>query len=194
MMEIRTFRISVLSGLFLLCISSCGTNTPGRNIKTSQLAGGLEYMMLEEGDLKSDGQSVSGTGKLIFKSPRPSEDSNYTFTIRVKDGGKVTLLSNADKNLSAGVSHIFGKAADKPSLVLSVGAESYDLSGDLTGLAFEESLSIEIDVHAHGHTILWVQGQKFEYAFSTRLPGKFWGFELSDATISQVAVGPAKEG
>ena len=155
--------------------------------------GGLEYKTLS-GAIDSDGERVFGSGRLIFRMPRPADDSNFAFTASLSPKGSATLISNSDRSLSSGVRLKFARREnDSLGVELRVGSESFDVSEDFDGISAAQPLTVSVDVHAHGHALVWISGKELEYAFSTRVAGKLWGMELAEASVSKASAGAPKK-
>jgi hypothetical protein len=183
----------VLSLLFLLLFVSCGTNTPGRKVTVSTLQG-LDYLVLEGEQLETSSSSIKGTGKILFKAARPDEDSRFLFDFALEDSGSFKLVSNTNNSMTTGPSLLFQRAGEKLSVFLRIGPEDYDISADFTDINASQSLSWIGEIHAHGHVILLVNGNRYEYAFNAKPTDRLWGLELKSATVTKLAAKKAEEG
>ncbi len=154
-----------------------------------QRLNGLEYGILEKGTLVPTATSVAGSGRVIFRDPRPNADSNYSTAFSLEEGGAVMLTTNADNRLGAGVNLSFAREKKVLKVVLAVGGESYDLSPNYTMVDAAKPVSVEVDVHGHGHAVVWLGGTKEQYAFKTRVAGSFWGLGLIKANVTRAVAG-----
>lgn len=189
----------------MILISGCGTNTPGRVPGNNNTGGpvstpekklqmqGAEYIVLDGAALTAEDSSVSGTGKIILKDSLPEEDSHYSLSFTLKDGGSLALVSHSNASLENGVSFIFGRNANTLTATLKVGSESYDLSEDFTSVNASTLQNFEIEVHGHGHLIVGLGNAKLEYSFSTKVPGRLWGLSLKDVTVTKAQASKATE-
>lgn len=186
--------ISILALSYLM--GGCGTNTPGRSDNPSNPGKklemqGAEYVLLEAGNLQTDGK-LSGTGKVVFVEPR-EEDNHYSLAFFLKEGGSLSLVSNATKELASGAILKFTRTGSQLGMFLIVGSESYDISSDFSTVNAETPQAFEMEIHAHGHVIIWLGTERFEYAFTTRVPGRLWGLILSDAEVTTARASGASE-
>jgi len=189
----------------MFLISGCGTNTPGRAPGNNNTGGpvatpdkklqmqGAEYIVLDGAALLTEETSLSGTGKIILKDSLPEEDSHYSLTFSVKDGGNLALVSHANSKLENGVSFILGRIGSKLTVTLKVGSEEYDLSEDFSGVDASLNQNFEVEVHGHGHLMVLLGTTKLEYAFSTKVSGRLWGLSLKDATVTKAQASKATE-
>lgn len=179
--------------LGLLVVVSCGTNTLGRKVSVNTLQG-VEYIVLESNSLETSSSMIFGTGKIIFRAPRPEEDSRFLLDFTLEDGGSVTLISNANDQLEKGARIVFERSGTKLNVFLRAGAENYDLSSDFAGVDASLSLPWIAEIHAHGHAVLLWAGTKSEYAFSTRPTDRLWGLALNKAKVTKATATKAEEG
>jgi len=175
--------------LAALVIVGCGkTETKPNPISTSKL-NGVEYVPLDKAALAMNDGGVGGTGSLVFRTPRP-KDNNYQLTFLLKPGGSVTLVTNADNALKGGANLKFSRTNDnKLSVTLSAGAKSFDLSADFTTYNAGSDVTLQFDVHEHGHVIHFEKGaEKNEYAMD-KVAGTFWGLMLDQALVTNAVAG-----
>ncbi len=154
-----------------------------------------EYSIIGENSLQTiSGGGVSGNGRLVFSQQLKSDDNNYALSFSLQPEGSLTLLAGTDSSLGNGASLQFLRRSDnKLAVQLTRGPESFDLSSEFTSVATTGALNIEIDVHGHGHLIVWVGTTQIgEYAFALPLTQRFWGLALDRAQVTKADVGPSK--
>jgi len=180
----------------LLLMAGCGGSPKSsQNPIDVYRLNGIEYGVLDKGSLDFSDTRISGKGTLIFKDPAKSDDNNYALTFSLEEGGSLTLVANSDAKLAEGVRYTFSRTGSRLKVVLSAGAsETYDVSETFAAVPASSLPLMEIDVHGHGHSIVWAAGNKLdEFAFTTRVTGRLWGLRLDKATVTQAKIGKAKE-
>ena len=131
---------------------------------------------------------------MIFKNPLNRDDNNYTLNFSLEENGSLTLISNAQAGLKSPVALTFERrAADKLAIVLKDGDQSYELQDSFTGLSAAGEISVQVDVHEHGHIVMWIGSEEDEWAFTSEVNGTFWGLKLSSAVVNSVKLDQAKE-
>ena len=190
------FKLKALCLSFvLLFVSACGSTTgsKGNPSVTMHRLNGAEYGFIENGTLKATETSVAGTGKILFRDARPHEDSSYLISFSLEDGGSIHLVTNADNKLSSGITLTFARSGAKLSMIVQVGSEKYDVSADFAALDATKPQRVDLEVHGHGHVKVYgVGSEMLEYGFRTRVPGRFWGFVLDRATLTEAKADKAK--
>lgn len=186
----------------VLLLQACGVNTPGRktepiqgeNPETPQVyeLSGQAFIVLSSDSLKSNGSAVSGKGSFVFKTPRPEADSNYDLLFGLEDGKQLSLTTNANDKIGQGVSLIFSRIDGSLQVRLVAGNENFDLSADYKTIDASKPISLNVDLHAHGHVVVQFENKRFDYTFSTQVPGRFWGFSIDGASLTKAVAGPAK--
>lgn len=184
--------INIISGLLLvllLVVTACGTNSgSGENQPSNYRLNGAEYLLLGDASLKTSETTLEGVGKLVFSDPRLKEDNNYRLEFSLPNNGSVTLVANAEKDLSKGVEILFSREGS----LLKVVMDGADISEAFTEVDAAQTVTMAIDVHAHGHAVFWPNGgAEIEEAFSTRPKAKFWGLIVKGALVSKAEVGDA---
>jgi len=185
--------IGILGLLLIGCSKTETTAGPGGGEPTAiPTLSGLQYKVVS-GAVAGDDTSASGTGALVFRNPIPDEDNNYALSVNLPDGGSVTLVANADVSLSSGVEFKLARKGTKLEVALKVESEEYDLSEDFAGVNAAQPFQIAADIHGHGHVIVELGAlPELEYAFTTRVPGKFWGLKLDNGSVTSVVRAAAK--
>ncbi len=183
----------------MLGLIGCGKSAEKPNPVSTFKLSGLEYLPLEREKLLISNEAVAGTGSMIFRLPRP-KDNNYKVTFSLDKGSSVTLVTNADTKLAGGANLVFGRTAtDKltvyvttGNMVCTPGDLKCDLSADFAGVNAAAPITLDFDVHEHGHVVHFENGlEKNEYAID-RVAGTFFGLKLNNAIVTNVAVaGPA---
>lgn len=181
-------------GALTLAVLACAKSTGERRaaLELGSLKG-VEFGLLEKGSLVIGPDSVSGTGAVIFREPRSEADNNYALSFSLADQGSLRIVSNSNTRLTSGLNLTFGRKGSELKVNLVVGPEKWDLSGDFFTVPADKPLSVQIDVHAHGHTIVWVGSDEFEYAFKTKLAGNFWGLALDKVTLTDARAAKPKK-
>lgn len=163
---------------------------PGATLKLN----GAEYQVMGGGAVKSSESSVAGTGTILFKQALPEEDNNYALEFALEDGGSVTLIADADDSLKGGANLTFLREGKALKVKLVAGKTNDDLSGDFTTVDASVPLKISVDVHGHGHLIIWVgDGEEQEFAFNAKVAGLRWGLTLDKSTVTAAKPGEAHE-
>lgn len=151
---------------------------------------GAEYSILGQGALQSTPASVAGTGAIIFRNPLKQDDNNFDLSFALDNGGSLKLVTNANPNLKGGAEMSFRRDGKTLKVMLM----NDDLSEEFTEVAADEPLKISVDIHEHGHVIVWVgAGEEQEYTLSAQLSGQRWGLALAGATVTGAKDGPAKD-
>lgn len=184
------FSFSLLSALFLVGCGKTGTGNP--TLKPLPKLNGAEYLPLDKAGLDTTSETkVAGTGSLIFKNPRPSDDSNFQITFQLEPQSLLTLVTNANENLEQGVSITFTRPAANKTLRVTakVGNKDYDYSIDFAARDASAPLTFSVDVHGHGH-IIFYDGNNKEQEYATPAVGaKFYGLILNKATVTKFVAG-----
>lgn len=187
-------RVTLALLLALGLSTGCGSNSKGgpENPTSPQTKtlNQVEYVVLEDSNLVLNNSSVEGVGTIAFVEPRPNEDSNYFLQFSLADGGRLKLIANAQAKLKSGVELVFAREGNALKVVM----DGADLSEGFTGEDATKSLSLKIDVHAHGHAIFWLSdGSELAEPFRTRPKGVLWGLELKGAKVTGAVAGSALE-
>lgn len=192
---VKTFVVRMALGAFVaLTAAGCGNSSGGGDAIELAKLNGVEYGLLDKAGLTVTPASVTGTGSIIIREPRPADDSNYALAFALQPGGSVKLVTNSDRKLATGVTLTFTRPATGTlKVVLAIGSEKFDISGDFDSIAVDQPIVLDADVHAHGHAIVWAGGAENEYAFTTRVAGKLWGLTLDKATVTDARATKAKE-
>jgi len=155
---------------------------------------GAEYQVLGQGDLKSTATSVTGTGVVVFKNALKQDDNNFDLRFSLEDAGALTLIGSADAQLKGGAEISFAREGKALKVKLSAGGQVDDLSEEFTQYNAEGELHISVDIHEHGHLIVWVgEGEEQEYSFTAKLAGLQWGLSLNKASVTGAKDDKAKE-
>ena len=180
------------AALFLV---ACGNPDSGTStvVEVGQF-NGAEFGYMDKGSLSNDGASITGSGTILFRSPIPEKDNNYALNFALQTNGSATLLVGSTVKMTGAVSLKFlRKADDTLGVTLASGSEFYDLSEDFSAISASGPLSLEVDVHEHGHIVLWVNSEEFEYAFTQKSKGQYWGLTLGSAQLTKAAIGKPKK-
>lgn len=172
---------------------SCGKDKTAQNEdKVLPKLNGLEYVALEKAALNTAAADVvSGSGTLVFRYPRPDEDSNYKISFSLEPQGTLTLVANADDKLNGGVRVTFKRgAADKLTLELTPNKNS-DITADFPPQNAAGALTFNIDLHGHGHAKFIGIGDVKEFGF-TKVTTKFWGMILNKASVTKALADKAE--
>lgn len=191
--------------LFALIVAGCGENssrpaeetwqTPGE--KAPKL-GALQYRVVTQGTLKEDTQGLFGIGDIVFTKALP-KDNLYTLTFSLEDRGSLSILSNSDEKLESGLKVTFLRI-DKTLRVEVETSRSprrflgHDETQKIAPLRLDPTkpMTIELDVHAHGHFQMRANGDKSpQIGFREVKDGLFAGLILHGAKVTNVKVGPA---
>ncbi len=156
-----------------------------------QSLNGADYLFLDQGSLETTGKSIAGTGELVFKAPMGGKDRNFTLKFELGEGGVLTIKTHGDNKLKDGLSTIFTRNKNR---LIDVKVDVVDVTPELN-LVSNLPVSLNMDVHQHGHAVFWVDGgtQDEEISFDIRPHGEFWGLSLKNAKVTQALVGEAKD-
>jgi hypothetical protein len=190
----RTHRMKTMTFLAaLVLLGACGKSSQPPGSATGSLRlGNAEYVLIEPGTLAPPA-GIGGTGALVFNTPLAEKDNNFTLRFRLQPKGSVTLVTNTTSKLEHGVALSFSREEnDAVKALLTAGTYQYDMSKELS-LNGAGELALEIDVHDHGHVIIWQNGGKPEdFTFAMPRSGRFWGVRLDKAFLSTAGVAKAK--
>lgn len=191
----RTIALTIFASI----LGGCGGSDKGGSQSPvapglSTLAG-VEFGMIEKGTLELKDNALSGSGSVLFRAPLTNEDNNFALTFSLAENGSLTLVTNANNQLSDGARYVFTRqTGNKLKAELKVGSESYDVSEAFAAIKADAIPLVEIDIHGHGHSVVWADGKQLdEFAFSTKVPGRFWGLKLVNATVASAKAGKAKD-
>jgi len=141
--------ILLISGLIFGLLIGCAKDDEGAN--TSPTLDGSPYGVVEPGDLKHNGETIVGSGSIIFVNPLPGTEIHSKLGFSLEEGGSVTWVVFAQKGLKAG-SRL--KVARKDDLVTITGP-----SGTPKALGRSVDLEIlSIEFHnegTHQHLAVW---------------------------------------
>lgn len=178
-----------------LWLVGCG-NPPGFNKMPVEIASlnGAEYGLMDKGSLETTPGSVEGTGSILFRKELPEKDNNFALGFKLSPASSLTLLCGSTINLTDGATLAFErKNGDVLGVSFRSGTEFYDLSQDFSSVTATDALSIDVDMHEHGHIIIWVNGEEFQYGFSNKWRGKFWGLLLKNTLVTKAVIGKVKK-
>ena len=150
--------------------------------------------MLGQNELKSTEASVSGKGALLFKAPLKEDDNNYDLSFALEENGSLTLSANTNDELKGGANLTFARSGKVLKVQLLAGNTNDDLSEEFSAVDASAPLRISVDVHGHGHLVVWVgAGGKQEYSFDAKLAGLRWGLSLNKASVTGAVPDKAKD-
>lgn len=146
---------------------------------------GAEYQVIGQGDLQSTPSSLTGTGVVAFKNPLKQADNNFDLRFSLEEAGTLTLIGSADAQLKGGAEITFERQGKALKVKLSAGGQVDDLSEEFTQYSAEGPLHLSVDIHEHGHLVVWVgDGEEQEYSFPAKLAGLQWGLSLNKASVT----------
>jgi len=194
-----TFIAMLVAALGLVGCGKDSPNTQTPPVQTYKL-NGLEYLPIAEAKegLVIAPTQLGGTGNIVFRIPRP-KDNNYVVDFSLPKLGSLTLVANGDTKLKNGANVTFTRGNDDKlqvfattgDVVCVVGTAACDLSADFAHVDTTKAITMQFDIHEHGHIIHFENGvQRNEYAI-TKVGGTFWGLKLSNAVVTKVAVDKA---
>lgn len=201
----KTLLKSSLALSLVLVAAACGKKQDPLPAGTSAL---LDATILNPGSLRSEGNSLSGTGSVVFNQPLAGTASgqSYALTFRLEDGGSLTLHSNATNRLQNGIALRFERqGATLHVKLLAAGAEN-DVSGAFATLDASTELQLQIDLHNNevpAHILVWSGSDFSEDAALLNTEeagreapgngaGQYWGLELTQASVTRAAVSEPK--
>ncbi len=172
----------------------CGNSNSGRGDATSlQNLNGSEYVVLPGSTLNTGVSSIRGTGRIIFRAPLVDPDNNYALKFKLDAQGSLCLVSQTDREMQGGVRLCFTRLDSQVLKVeLKAGTQLQDKSADFASVSPLDELSFSIDIHGHGHLVIWNGDSEHEYPFSG-LKGTLWGVELQNATLTSAVQGAPRE-
>lgn len=188
----KTYLLGFVSMLWL---TGCG-NPPGFGGNPVEVASlnGAEYGLMDKGTIQTTPTSIEGTGSILFRKELPEKDNNFDLDFSLSAGSTLTLLCGATKNLTDAATLTFERLdGDMLGVTFRSGNEFYDLSSDFASMTLTGPLSISVDLHEHGHIVMWVNGEENEYAFSNKWRGKYWGLTLKNARVTKASIGKPKK-
>ena len=185
---------------------ACGKS--GGSSGSDKILGDKVYQILADEGLSGTDQALNGTGTVLFKDPlgEIGGEKSVGLDFSLKDGGSLTLTTNADTSLKNGVRVTFIRNASTLSAVLEIGGQK---SNPRTLSSIDASGPIKLDVDVHNgetpvHMLVWSRGVS-SYTQSTAVldtevgqtilgngTAAFWGITLVKATLTKTVVTGAK--
>lgn len=190
--------VSLLVGCSSGSDTGAGENPTTPKIQALSLSG-QEFGVLS-GDITAVEGGVSGTGLLVAKSPLTELSNNYALQFTLAEDSSVSLIANAEQGLKSPVVLTFSRLENgKLNIDLVDGSSVYEgLQAD-----FEDeygyvpdatnTISVEVDVHDHPHTVIWIDGNELNLSYTSKLSGTLWGLELENAVVLEARRGAAKD-
>jgi hypothetical protein len=190
-----------------LVVAGCSKDSGGDDKPTYKLEE-QEYLVVESGDLTHGTTELTGSGKIVMKTPLPSIDSGRHFGVQgtLEDGGYLTITMYSSAELKDGLSLRLARTGNVLEAQLSQGEETKDLASALTSILSDDSFMVAVDVHndeSPAHVMVW-KGDTTDFTEESALvnteedpaPGKgkgiYWGLELSKAKVTDVVSGDPK--
>lgn len=190
-------------------LAGCGGGSNPDRSETATQTVGTEAMVVASGSdtLTFSSGSVSGTGSVRTTSPFTTVDGegNFSLTMTLQEGGKVTLVAFSDTSLASGVEIEFSRPSSAGTLgvTLKYGTTTYDASSAFAGVDASAAFKIAVDVHnveKPAHIIMWNDtagtADADDFVFNTGTvsgsspgdgKGTYWGVRLETATVSALA-------
>jgi hypothetical protein len=183
----------------ILIVAGCSKDSGGNDKPTYKLDD-QEYLVVDSGNLTHGTTELSGSGKIIMKTPLASIDSGRHFALKgtLDDGGYLTITTYASAELKDGLSLKLARTGNTLKAQLSQGDETKDLAAALTSILSEDSITVALDVHndeSPAHVMVW-KGDTTDFTEESALvnteeepaPGNgkgiYWGLELSKAKVT----------
>lgn len=161
--------------------------------------GELEYRMVNQGTLKHDADGLFGIGDILFVKALPL-DNAFTFTFSLEERGSLSLVANSNEKLETGVKITFLRLDKLVRLQVETSKEKGKFYGyDETPKTFElrldptKPITLEIDLHAHGHFMIKANGQKTPQIGFEEQTARFAGLLLHGVKVTEAKVGPASK-
>ncbi len=190
MIDLKKFLVLGIASFLVGCGSGGSRQGEDRSL---QNLNGNEYVVLPGSTLQSDASSIRGTGRILFRTPLVDADNNYALNFKLDPQGSVCLVSQTDRELQGGVRLCFTRLnSDSLKVELKAGSEVQDKSADFASVSTLDELSFSVDIHGHGHLVVWNGDNEYEYAF-TGLKGTLWGVELQNATLTNAVQSAPRE-
>lgn len=187
------------------CLVACGGGAnPDRDAAGDFDIQGLRFLALDGGGLTASGGGVQGTGSVLSLQALPgvSGANGFNIAFTLQDGGRLVMVTNADRKLKGGVEIDFSRTGT--SLTVLVRAQGtgieVDWSEHFAEIDASGEISLFIDVHNdHGdyaHLLFWTgsaeepfldSGEHTDGAPGNGVGGEAWGFHLTDAELRAAA-------
>ncbi len=192
--------LGLFAGLGLISVlNGCG----GSATCTGTTFGAICLGVVSQGTL-TIGTTMTGTGSVVAATPLAGASTNNSFRVAftLNAGGTVTLVANSDATLGSGVKVEFKRNGTTLEVRLKGSGPDKDISSSFVGVDASTALTYQIDIHNTEnpiHVLMWdesvtdFQNTTPRVDDETGTPssgsGTYWGVELSDATVSSLAVG-----
>ncbi len=176
-------------------------------IPSDQKIGNLKSEIISgsNGLIFSPGGKLTGTGVIRFADLFPKVESAHNFFLRfeIEDGGSLTLITNANRNLNNGIEIEFSRSLGKNELTVTAKTPSdlLDLSSFFNVSNVSGLLAFSLDLHNdHSnsvHLIIWDELNSGKELLEDLLNGNgmgvHWGLELNQAKVTFADRSKAKD-
>ena len=204
MSQTRTGLRALLLFIAAFQLGGCGSSS-----SSSLKLNGMEYVVLDAGNLQHNGTSVSGSGSFVVREPLGQTTSEQSFVLNftLEEGGSLALVSNSKSKLEDGWNLRFTRTGAALTVAMIVGASQTDVTSRFSGVNASGEINLLVDVHNNedpAHILVW-RGNASPFDVGDALlnsqvhgaspgsgTGTAWGFVLNKATLSQATLGTAK--
>ncbi len=202
---------SLILVCFAFVISACGGGQnpdveAARLLPASQAIGSQKLEVLEgSATLLFSNGSLTGNGLIRFADPLEGAETanNFSMTFSLDDGGSITLIANANRDLTGGVEFEISRPNGSNELKVKARttAGERDLSSALEGkINVAQEITLWFDVHNdHSdsvHVVAWNQASGEELTEDV-VPGKgvgaSWGLRLQGGRVENVSRSEARD-
>lgn len=186
----RGFTVALAVFMLMGCGSGGSEVAPPVRVVTFQ---GAEVGILADQGLSASNAELKGSGTIIFRKPLPDPDNNYLLSFSLEKQGSLSLVTNAQLGLKAPIALVFTRDGDRLDIALKDGETEFSIEEDFPKVSATGAVTLDVDIHKHGHVILWIGSKRNEYTFTSEVSGSLWGLKLNQARVTTAQVRVAKE-
>ena len=164
---------------------------------TNPKLGDLEYRVVTQGTLKEDSEGLFGIGDIVFVKALKN-DNLFTIKFALEERGSLSLVANSDEKLDSGLKITFTRIDRlvRMQVETSPGGKKfigYDETQKILPLRLDPTkpMTLEIDIHAHGHFSVRANGEKSAQIGFEEVDGLFAGLILHGVKVTDVKASPA---
>jgi hypothetical protein len=205
MKKLKDIMHKLLAILSFLVLSACNSSKDDSVSGTTPYTlGKSKYYTVSSGDLTNDGDSVSGTGSIIFEAPIDSIKTGIHVELdgTIGDSGSITLIAFSDRSLENGIELKFSRDDDKLDAVVIANGKTENLSDAFADQSVSE-VGLSFDIHndeAPAHVLVWPASSPgfgeddtiYNSEDGPQTPGNgngpYWGMHMSKATVTKAEI------